>query len=162
METEILLFYKYVGVKDPEALAERERSVCSVLGLTGRIIVAGEGINGTLEADCDGEVVGANLYKVKAAEEILGKYMDLSRESYGIFLMPGLGDKGQGGDTKELLEKMSEQYRINPRRLLLCMSRGLMFAENRVEYARELKKLCLPYIEVLDEKLLELSRRWNR
>lgn len=49
METEILLFYKYVGVKDPEALAERERSVCSVLGLTGRIIVASEGINGTLE-----------------------------------------------------------------------------------------------------------------
>lgn len=46
---EVILFYKYVGIDDPEALFEREKAVCEVLELTGRIIVAKEGINVTLE-----------------------------------------------------------------------------------------------------------------
>lgn len=45
----ILLFYKYTNIEDPKALMEREKAVCSVLGLKGRILVAGEGINGTVE-----------------------------------------------------------------------------------------------------------------
>jgi UPF0176 protein len=48
---EIILFYNYVTVEDPEALADRERSVLSVLGLKGRLIVAPEGINGTFEGE---------------------------------------------------------------------------------------------------------------
>ena len=49
MKYEVLLFYKYVGIHDPQALMERERAVCTVLGLTGRMIIAREGINGTVE-----------------------------------------------------------------------------------------------------------------
>ncbi len=45
----ILLFYKYVTINDPEALAESQRSLCERLSLKGRIIVAAEGINTTLE-----------------------------------------------------------------------------------------------------------------
>lgn len=44
----ILLFYKYVDVQDPQAVAAWQRSLCTELGLRGRIIVATEGINATL------------------------------------------------------------------------------------------------------------------
>ncbi|HLC87733.1 MAG TPA: rhodanese-related sulfurtransferase [Patescibacteria group bacterium] len=46
---QILLFYKYTAIEDPEKLRQEQRNVCQKLGLTGRIIVAGEGINGTVE-----------------------------------------------------------------------------------------------------------------
>lgn len=49
MTHKILLFYKYTGIDNPQALMERERAVCSVLDLKGRIIIAHEGINATVE-----------------------------------------------------------------------------------------------------------------
>jgi len=45
----ILLYYKYVAVEDPKQLMREQRALCERRGLTGRIIVAHEGINGTLE-----------------------------------------------------------------------------------------------------------------
>ncbi len=44
----ILLYYKYVNIENPAAIAKWQRSLCEGLHLTGRIILAGEGINGTL------------------------------------------------------------------------------------------------------------------
>lgn len=49
MEYTVLLFYKYVKIKNPEALREAQLELCRRLGLRGRIIVAKEGINATLE-----------------------------------------------------------------------------------------------------------------
>jgi len=50
-EFKTILFYKYchISPENVKILREREISVCNVLGLTGRIILATEGINGTLE-----------------------------------------------------------------------------------------------------------------
>lgn len=44
----VLLFYKYVPIADPSALAESHRTLCAGLGIKGRILVATEGINGTV------------------------------------------------------------------------------------------------------------------
>ncbi len=49
MKTTIVLFYKYVTVENPKELRDREYAVCEVLGLKGRVIIAEEGINATLE-----------------------------------------------------------------------------------------------------------------
>jgi UPF0176 protein len=46
---QVLLFYKYIDVAEPVALADRIRSLAMELSLSGRVIVATEGINGTLE-----------------------------------------------------------------------------------------------------------------
>jgi UPF0176 protein len=46
---QVLLFYKYVTVSDPEALAERFRAFMQKYKLTGRVIIAEEGVNATLE-----------------------------------------------------------------------------------------------------------------
>lgn len=44
----VILFYKYVAIADPGGLAEMQRALCAELGLKGRILIAAEGLNGTL------------------------------------------------------------------------------------------------------------------
>lgn len=46
---QVLLYYKYVSIENPEKVREEQRELCETLNLKGRIIVAEEGINGTLE-----------------------------------------------------------------------------------------------------------------
>jgi UPF0176 protein len=50
---EIILFYKYVYVESPEELAKNQRELQTRLGLTGRTLVAREGINATIEGTTD-------------------------------------------------------------------------------------------------------------
>ncbi len=44
----MILFYKYVSIADPERFAAEQRALCSSLGLKGRVLIATEGVNGTL------------------------------------------------------------------------------------------------------------------
>lgn len=44
----IILFYKYVDLQYPEQMRKWQHKLCQELGLKGRIIIAHEGINGTL------------------------------------------------------------------------------------------------------------------
>lgn len=46
---QILLFYIYTEIKSPKKFLESHRKLCQSLNLKGRIIVASEGINGTIE-----------------------------------------------------------------------------------------------------------------
>jgi UPF0176 protein len=45
---QILLYYKYVQMDDPTEFAQQHLDFCKSVGLRGRILVAGEGINGTV------------------------------------------------------------------------------------------------------------------
>ena len=49
MKHQILLWYKYVKIENPVHEMREQRRLCEKLGLTGRIIIAEEGINGTVE-----------------------------------------------------------------------------------------------------------------
>jgi UPF0176 protein len=53
MAYQVLLFYKYVNIEDPEELAATLRTLAKSLSLTGRVIIAEEGINGTLEGETE-------------------------------------------------------------------------------------------------------------
>jgi UPF0176 protein len=44
----VILFYKYVSIEEPIAFATEQRNLCAHFGLKGRILIAEEGINGTL------------------------------------------------------------------------------------------------------------------
>ncbi len=46
---QVLLFYKYVSIENAELVLREQRTLCESLNLLGRIIVAPEGINGTIE-----------------------------------------------------------------------------------------------------------------
>jgi UPF0176 protein len=47
----ILLFYKFVPIKDPETVMFWQRALCEKLGLKGRILISPHGINATLGGD---------------------------------------------------------------------------------------------------------------
>ncbi len=53
MTYQVLLFYKYVEIQDPELLKEQIRDLAAAHSLTGRILVANEGINGTVEGEVE-------------------------------------------------------------------------------------------------------------
>uniref|UniRef100_A0A8B9J1P5 Thiosulfate sulfurtransferase/rhodanese-like domain-containing protein 2 n=1 Tax=Amazona collaria TaxID=241587 RepID=A0A8B9J1P5_9PSIT len=55
---EVLLYYCYCEVKDPEELCAWQKALCQHLHLTGKVRVASEGINGTV----GGSKVATNLY----------------------------------------------------------------------------------------------------
>ena len=48
-KNQILLFYKYVHIEDPQAVRDWLFDLCTTLSLKGRLIVAAEGLNITLE-----------------------------------------------------------------------------------------------------------------
>jgi UPF0176 protein len=47
--SKIILYYKYVHIDNPKRLAAQQELICKKLGLKGRILIAEEGINGTVE-----------------------------------------------------------------------------------------------------------------
>lgn len=53
MKYQVLLFYKYVTISEPEVLRESIRAQAKELGLLGRCLIAEEGINGTLEGEIE-------------------------------------------------------------------------------------------------------------
>lgn len=58
MTHEVLLYYIYTHIENPTAVMHEQRYLCERLGLKGRIIIAEEGINGTVE----GSVENTQLY----------------------------------------------------------------------------------------------------
>lgn len=64
MSYQVLLYYNYTKIEDPEAFAKQHLKFCKSLNLKGRILVAEEGINGTLS----GTVEETNQY-MKAMHE---------------------------------------------------------------------------------------------
>lgn len=45
----VILFYKYIHIEEPKKLLYDQKDICMKLFLSGRVIIAHEGINGTLE-----------------------------------------------------------------------------------------------------------------
>ena len=76
----ILLYYHYTPIEDPEAFREEHHLLCLKLNLLGRIIVAAEGLNGTVSGrreDCERYMAAVKAdprfhtidFKVDEAEE---------------------------------------------------------------------------------------------
>ncbi len=49
----IILYYKFVPIKDPEMTMRWQRELCTRLGLKGRVLVSPHGINGTIGGDIE-------------------------------------------------------------------------------------------------------------
>ncbi|MFD2442791.1 rhodanese-related sulfurtransferase [Bacillus sp. CGMCC 1.16607] len=64
-EYRVLLYYQYVSIENPEEFAKEHLAFCNELGLKGRILVANEGINGTVS----GTVEQTNAYMEKMKQD---------------------------------------------------------------------------------------------
>jgi UPF0176 protein len=60
----VILYYKFVPVKDPDMTMLWQRELCQVLGLKGRVLISEHGINGTL---------GGSLDSLKAYKRAMNK-----------------------------------------------------------------------------------------
>ncbi|MED5584881.1 MAG: rhodanese-related sulfurtransferase [Verrucomicrobiota bacterium] len=89
----ILLYYLYRPIDDPDDFACRQRQLCEDLGLLGRIIVAEEGINGTVSGE-------------RAATD---RYIEVMREDAGNEKLVFKGDDANGHAFKKLSVKVRSE-----------------------------------------------------
>ncbi|MFV0558791.1 MAG: rhodanese-related sulfurtransferase [Enterococcus sp.] len=84
MDYRVLLYYNYTPITDPVAFSKEHLAFCKALNLKGRILVAEEGINGTVSgaiADCEAymawmkadERFGDTYFKIDESEEMAFK-----------------------------------------------------------------------------------------
>lgn len=74
----IILFYKYVTLENPKKVLDWQKTICTSLGLKGRIILAHEGINATL----GGESIAIDEYVTAMKQDPLFADIDF-KESIG-------------------------------------------------------------------------------
>ncbi|WP_288857710.1 rhodanese-related sulfurtransferase [uncultured Corynebacterium sp.] len=68
MTSKILLYYKFQPIADPDAVRLWQRDLCEGLGLTGRILISKDGINGTV----GGDIKACKTYVKKTKEYFRG------------------------------------------------------------------------------------------
>lgn len=69
----VILYYNFTPIEDPEAIRLWQKNLCERLNLTGRIIVAEQGINGTL---------GGHIDDVKAYIKEMKQYAPFKNTQY--------------------------------------------------------------------------------
>ncbi len=138
---QVLLFYKYIDIDAPEKLADRVRSLAGELFLTGRVIVAREGINATLEGTAENTEMFVSRFFTDA------RFVDLHvKRSLGTGKsFPGLSVKvrreivGTGFSEEEANPRLSTAPRISPEELRTWYERGRDFVvidmRNNYEFA---------------------------
>ncbi|HEY1037671.1 MAG TPA: rhodanese-related sulfurtransferase [Candidatus Paceibacterota bacterium] len=73
---EIILYYKYVDLADPQGFVDWHKAVCANLNLKGRVLIAKEGINGTLEGRVEDTAEYCRLMHLQDGSE--GTFADFS------------------------------------------------------------------------------------
>ena len=79
----VLLYYKYVPIDDPESFKDEHLKFCKDLGLLGRIIVAPEGINGTVSGTYEQTQIYMDHLKADPRfEDIVFKIDDVEEHTF--------------------------------------------------------------------------------
>lgn len=93
LDYQVLLYYKYIEIDDPQAFRDQHFEFCSSLGLRGRILIATEGINGT----------------VSGTVEQTEKYMEFMRSDARFADMVFKMEKSEGHAFKKLKIKVKPE-----------------------------------------------------
>ena len=107
----VILFYKYVAIADPEHFAVAQRALCSRLELKGRVLIATEGINGTLAGSR--EAMDAFVAALRADERFADLEVKESAGDPGTFpklivkVRPEIVTLGAGPLTPDLENHLS-------------------------------------------------------
>lgn len=85
----ILLYYLYTRIDDPAAFVDDQIALCESLGLRGRIIVAAEGVNGTVS----GEVPACERYMEAMRADPRTREVEFKIDEAGEHAFPKLSVK---------------------------------------------------------------------
>ncbi len=108
MSYQILLYYKYVQIDDHEEFAKEHLELCKSLGLRGRIIVASEGLNGTVSGTT--EATNAYMEQLHADPRFKDIIFKIDRSSHHAF-------KKMFVRAKKEIVNLSLKSDINPKTL---------------------------------------------
>ncbi len=90
---QVLLYYRYVRIENPEVFLREHRALCQSLGLKGRIIIGEEGINGT----------------VSGPTEFTGKYIEAMQADPRFAQMEFKIDESEGHVFPKLSIKVRDE-----------------------------------------------------
>lgn len=75
---EVIIYYKYEPVRNPEGFVLWHKDLCGKLGMTGRILIANEGINGTAEGTTEAvDAYKKAFYANDGSEGTFGNFSDV-------------------------------------------------------------------------------------
>jgi UPF0176 protein len=108
---QVLAYYKYIEIDNPEQLMQIQKQLCQKLDLKGRILIAKEGINGTLE----GTLENTKEYIKKIQED--PRFLDVNfKQSSGLGnSFPKLSVKVR---EEIVTTKLEYKYEIGPNKNL--------------------------------------------
>lgn len=131
MKYQVLLYYKYVALDDPQKVCDAQRQLCLDLGLKGRIIVAQNGINGTVEGTIEAtEQYVEAMQKDKRFSDILFKRSEGTGNA-----LPRL----QVRVRQDLVSDKTEDWNVEPSQL----TGKYITAEELHEWIKQKKKFYI-------------------
>ncbi|MEM6821467.1 MAG: rhodanese-related sulfurtransferase [Verrucomicrobiota bacterium] len=141
MEYQILLYYKYTRIVDPEAFARKHLDACRALGLRGRILVASEGLNGTVSGTVEATNAYIDLVRVSPSFHDMQFKIDVAEDHafQKMFVRPRteivtLGLNEQDVDPNECTGK-----RLSPVEFLEAMeNEDVVILDGRNDYESDL------------------------
>ena len=139
---QVLLFYRYVSIADPEACLIEHRSVCEKLDLLGRIIVGREGINGTVS----GTWANTNAYMEHMRADPLTSDMEFKIDPEEGHVFPRLSIKVRDEivtlgipEGKGINPNALSGERLSPREFYEAMQEdGVIIIDGRNRYETEM------------------------
>jgi len=163
----IILYYKFVPIPDTESVLFWQKALCEKLGLKGRILISGKGLNGTL----GGDIKSLKAYRKAMNEHSLfnkieykwsdGKADDFPKlsikvrsETVTLGWEPTVNEKGVVGGGKHLKPEQVHE---------LVKERGddIVFFDGRNKYEAKIgkfKNAVVPDVNTFKEYLVELEK----
>jgi predicted sulfurtransferase len=140
----VLLFYKYVSIEYPKQVVKWQKKLCQELGLTGRIFVGHEGINGTL----GGTTESTERYKTMVLEHPLFGDVDFKESEGGahcfskLYIVVRKEIVHLGLDTEQISPAQGGQH-LTPEQVHALIARkpdNLVILDARNDYEWEIGK----------------------
>lgn len=136
----VLLFYQYVEIQNPRETAEWQRSLCERLGLKGRLLIAREGLNGTV---C-GAVEAIQQYCLETKKDVRFANMDIKEDVTDTLVFDKLRVRVTQeivnlglGDTVDPLKKTGKH--LSPREFYeMLLNEDVIVIDGRNRYESEI------------------------
>jgi len=139
---QVLLYYRYVEIEDPESYAAAHRARCEELELRGRIIIGKEGINGTVS----GSFENTQAYMEAMREDPKTSEIEFKIDPAEDHVFPKLSVKVRKeivslglGTEEDIDPKDTTGERLSPREFYEAMQEdGVIVIDGRNDYEAEL------------------------
>jgi len=150
---EVVIYYKFVNIDNPDQLRNKHWQMCNQLGLSGRVLIGAEGINGTLEGSPQQNQKYINwVHSQEGFEDIVFKKSYSQGDSFPKLTIKARKEivalglpKSQNYDPKKLTAKFLSAQELHQ---WLKQKRDFIILDVRNDYEVKLGKftdsVCLP------------------